>query len=200
MADRAAALDLRPYLILPDGGLTMISQASVRNAAHAVLLVVAHIDRSAGRAYNLADDYQMTVEQVAEVVMDEVGHSMELMDMPFAVARSAWPVIQNATAHHRLVDTSLIREELGYRDLVHPLEGLRTTIRWQIDNLRSDSIDADRVLEDPYDYAAEDRLVEVWQRFMRDADAVDFVQQPGFSSGYYGPVPNPTGARRSFRT
>ncbi len=193
------ALDRRPHLILPDGGLTLFSHMFVENAAHAVLLAVDHIDRSAGRAYNVTDDYQLTVAQVAELVMEEAGHRMELISMPDAAARPARSIIQNDSDHHRVVDASRIRSELGYQDLVDPIEAHRRTIRWQLEHLARDSSEVDRVLEDPYDYTAEDELVALQRRFMADAAAVRFSSEPGFTSGYYGPVPNPAGARRSMR-
>ncbi|MCC6437319.1 MAG: epimerase [Acidimicrobiales bacterium] len=193
------ALDRRPHLILPDGGLTLFSHAYVENAAHGVLLAVDQIDRSAGRAYNITDDYQLTVAQLAELVMDEVGHRMEVVSVPDPAGRPARSIIQNDTTHHRVVDASLIRDELGYADLVDPIEAHRRTIRWQIEHLGRDSAGVDRVLEDPYDYEAEDRLVALQRRFMADAAAIEFTAEPGFTSGYYGPTPNPAGARRSMR-
>ncbi len=83
--------------------------------------------------------------------------------------------------------------------LVDPIEAHRRTIRWQLEHLARNSAEVDRVLEDPYDYAAEDELVALQRRFMADAAAVRFSSEPGFTSGYYGPVPNPAGARRSMR-
>ncbi len=193
------ALDKRPYLIVAEGGLTLFSHAFVENAAHAVLLAVDQIDRSAGRAYNVTDDYQFTLAQVAEVVMDETGHQMELVSLPYEVARSARGVIQNNTAHHRVVDASLIRAELGYQDLVDPLVGLRRTIRWQIEHLTADSSAVDRVIEDPYDYVAEDTVVALYREFLAAVSAVAYSSEPGFTSGYYGPAANPAGERRSMR-
>ena len=193
------ALDRRPFLLLADGGLTLFSHAFVENAAHAVMMAVDQIDRSAGRVYNVSDDYVLSLAQVAEVVMDEVGHQMELLSLPLSVARPAHSLLQNDTTHHRLIDASLIRAELGYRDLVDPIEALRRTIRWQVEHLGPDSSTVDRVVEDPYDYAAEDRLVELHRAFLSAAAAVPFSKEPGYTSGYYGPRPNPAGERRSLR-
>lgn len=194
-------LDRRPHLVLPDGGLTLFSHAYVENAAHAVLLAVEQIDRSAGRSYNVTDEYLLTVAQVAELVMDELGHQMEIVSVPDGpAARAALSIIQNDTSHHRVVDASLIREELGYRDIVDPIEAHRRTIRWQVENLGVESAHVDNLLEDPYDYAVEDRLVELQRRFVADAAALSFSSEPGYTSGYYGPRPNPAGARKSFRS
>ncbi len=193
------ALDRRPHLIVPDGGLTLFSAAFVENAAHAVLMAVDQIDRSAGRSYNVADDYQFSVAQVAEIVMDVVGHRMELVSLPDGSAKSALGILQNDTSHHRVVDTSLIRDELGYRDLVDPEVALRRTIAWQIEHLAPNPAEAENLIEDPFDYAAEDCLVELQRRFVAEAAAVAFNAEPGYTSGYYGPKPNPAGARRSCR-
>ena len=73
-------------------------------------------------------------------------------------------MLQTDTAHHRVVDASLIRAELGYRDVVDPIEGLRRTVRWQIEHIPGDSAWIDERVQDPYDYAAEDRLVELQKR------------------------------------
>lgn len=194
------ALDRRPHLIVAEGGLTLFSHAYVENAAHAVMLAVDQIDRSAGRSYNVADDHILSLAQVAEIVMDELGHRMELVSLPEPVARPALSMLQNDTAHHRVIDASLIRAELGYRDLVDAVEALRRTIRWQVEHVAGDSGAIDNLAEDPYDYAAEDRLVELHRRFVADASMVTFAQEPGYTSGYYGPRPNPAGTRRSFRS
>jgi nucleoside-diphosphate-sugar epimerase len=193
------ALDRRPHLIVAEGGLSVITHSFVENAAHAVMLAVDQVDRSAGRSYNISDDYLLTIAQVAEVVMDTVGHQMELVSLPTELARPARSLLQTDTAHHRITDASLIREELGYRDLVDPIEALRGTIRWQLEHVAGDSSAIDHLAEDPYDYEAEDRLVELYRRFSAEAAAVEFSQEPGYTSGYYGPRPNPAGARRSFR-
>lgn len=193
------ALDRRPHLILADGGLTLMTSCHVENAAHAVMLAVEQIDRSAGRSYNVSDDYLLSLAQVAEIVMDECGHRMELVSMPMEAARPAHSLLQTDTDHHRVVDASLIKAELGYQDVVDPIDGLRRTVRWQLENIPGDSAWIDERLEDPYDYAAEDRLVELQKRFVADAAAVAFSSEPGWTSGYYGARANPAGERRSFR-
>ncbi|MFN0026156.1 MAG: epimerase [Acidimicrobiales bacterium] len=193
------ALDRRPHLIVADGGLTLFSAAFVENAAHAVMLAVEQIDASAGRSYNVTDDYVLSLAQVAEIIMDEVGHQMELVSIPDGIARSARSMVQHDSAHHRLVDASLIRQELGYRDLVDPIDGLRRTIRWQLEHVAPDPSAVETLLEDPFDYGAEDAMVALAHQFAEAAAAITFSSEPGFTSGYYGPTPNPAGARRSFR-
>jgi nucleoside-diphosphate-sugar epimerase len=190
------ALDGRRTLILADGGRSVESSAYVENVAHAVLLAVDRIDVSAGRVYNVSDDELYTRRQVAEVVGDELGHTFELVNLPFEVARPAFPTLQTHSSQHRVVDTSRIRSELGYRDQVAPLDALRATIRWQVDHLPAQHERIRKVLQDPFDYAAEDRLVELHRRFVADCAAVEFERQPGYTVAYYGPFENP-GEHRS---
>jgi nucleoside-diphosphate-sugar epimerase len=193
------ALDGRGPLILADGGLTQITAAYVENVAHAVLLAVDNVDRSAGRAYNVGDDHWYSLAQIAEVVADELGHRFEIISLPGELARPALPTLMCPFTSHRVSDCSLIRDELGYRDLVEPLEAYRTTIRWQAEHLVRDSSRVDNILQDPYDYAAEDRLAELYRAFAAECRTVPFAVEPGLTFGYYGDRPNPAGQRGSFR-
>jgi nucleoside-diphosphate-sugar epimerase len=194
------ALDGRKTLILADGGRTVESAAYVENVAQAVLLAVDHIDTSAGRVYNVADDELYSRLQVIQVVEEELGHRFERVNLPYEVASPAYPTIHHHSSQHRVVDTSRIRNELGYRDLVTPLEALQRTIRWQVANLPADHERVMKVLQDPFDYAAEDRLAELYHQFVVDCAAVAFERNPGYSSGYYGPEENPGGKRTGMRS
>ncbi|MCP5024973.1 MAG: NAD(P)H-binding protein [Actinomycetia bacterium] len=193
------ALDGRRPLILADGGRTVESAAFVENVAHAVLLAVDHIDQSAGRVYNVADDELLTRGQIAEVVADELGHEFEMINLPFELARSAYPTLSHHSSEHRVVDTSRIRTELGYRDLVAPVEALRRTARWQAEHLPAQHDRIKKMLQDPFDYAAEDRLVELYHHFVADARAVEWDREPGYTVAYYGPLENPGGKRPNLR-
>ena len=193
------ALDGRRPLILADGGLTVHTAAYGENVAHAVLLAVDNVDRSAGKAYNVGDDHWYSLAQVAEVAADELNHRFEIVNLPGELARTALPTLTCPFTSHRISDCSLIRSELGYRDLVEPLVALRHTVRWQAEHLARDSAQVDRILQDPYDYAAEDRLAELYRAFAADCRAVPFTVEPGFTFGYYGDRPNPAGQRGSFR-
>jgi nucleoside-diphosphate-sugar epimerase len=193
------ALDGRKPLVLADGGLTLHTAAFVENVAHAVLTALDQVDRSAGRSYNVGDDRWYTLRQVAEVVEDELGHRFDVVSLPFELARPAYPTLFNHSAEHRVTDCSLIRDELGYRDLVEPIEGLRQTIRWQVEVIAKDSSRVDEVLQDPFDYAAEDRLAELYASFSDACRSVPFASEPGYGFGYYGARANPGGERGSFR-
>ncbi len=193
------ALDGRRTLIVADGGRTVESAAFVENVAHAVLLAVDHIDVSAGRAYNVADDELLSRVQIADVVADELGHEFEMINLPHELARPAYPTLSHHSTQHRVVDTSRIRTELGYRDLVAPVEALRQTVRWQAKHLPAQHDHLKKMLQDPFDYAVEDRLADLHRQFVTDARAVEFEREPGYSVAYYGPLENPAGRRPHLR-
>jgi hypothetical protein len=169
--------------------------AYVENVAHAVLLAVDHIDVSAGTVYNVGDDELYSRGQVARIIADELGHTFEIINLPAEVARPAYPTLQHHSTQHRVVDTTRIRSELGYSDRVAPLEALRRTVRWQVAHLPSEHPRLMEVLQDPFDYAAEDRLAELQRVFLADCAAVEFSREPGYTTAYYGPYDNPS--RRS---
>ncbi len=193
------ALDRRPVLVLPDGGLTIMSAAYAANAAHAVLLAFDRQEACQGETFNVADDRQFDLHMVAEIVADELDHQWEIVSLPREVAYPSYPMLQNHSSSHRLVDTGKIRDRLGYRDLVDPEVALRSTIRWDRDNLYGRSERLDRNLQDPFDYDAEDRLIALYRAFVRSCEEVPFANRPGYGFGYYGPRENPGGRRGSYR-
>ena len=111
--------------------------------------------------------------------------------MPAEVARPAYPTLQHHSTQHRVVDTTRIRTELGYSDRVAPLEALRRTVRWQVEHLPGEHRRLMEVLQDPFDYAAEDRLAELQRMFVANCAAVAFTREPGYTTAYYGPYDNP---------
>jgi nucleoside-diphosphate-sugar epimerase len=192
------ALDGRRRLILPDGGLSLVSSAFVENATHAVLLGIDHIDASAGQIYNVGDDTQLSLTQIAEIVADELGHTWDMVSIPWDQAPSTGPWMHNHSSHHRLLSTEKIRAELQYRDQVSAEEGLRRTVQWQVDHLPGDEAVA-HILQDPYDYDAEDQVLAAHDRFVESVGAIAYDLMPGWTYGYYGPRDNPGGKRGSFR-
>ena len=52
-----------------------------------------------------------------------------------------------------------LERDLGYRDVVPPREALVRTARWLCENRPAPGGAEEQILEDPFDYAAEDALV-----------------------------------------
>src|SRR5438874_8183222 len=85
-------LDGRRHMTVADDGLTPPHHGSTENLAHALLLAIDQRDAAAGHIYNCGDDEVLTVRQVIEVVVGALGHDLELVSLPFALARPAWPM------------------------------------------------------------------------------------------------------------
>lgn len=189
------AIDRRPHLIVADGGLTLKSTAFTENAAHAVLCAVDHPDAGAGQRFNITDDRGLTIRQMAEVVADELGHRFEFVSMPYQLAVSARPVLMHHSTSHRVVNNERARTVLGYRDIVEPEDGIRLTARWLAENPPSSRAEA--LLEDPFDYEAEDELIARWTATVTQFEVPSFGSEPGYGSAYYGRATNPaTGGNR----
>ena len=180
-------LDKRPFIILPDGGLTLHSYGYAENLAHALLLAVDKPDIAAGRIYNCGDEEVLSLRQVVEHVTAALGHTWELVDMPWSWAAPARPMIMQPSTCHRVVDISRLRDELGYRDRVRPADALATTARWLCDNPPEKGGMEEMVLQDPFDYQAEDQLMAAWQRANALLPTDIFDEEPGVGLSYSGP-------------
>ncbi len=88
---------------------------------------------------------------------------------------------------HRVLDLSKLRGRLGYRDVVAPAEALARTARWLAAHPPAPRGQEESVLEDPFDYAAEDALVKAWRELLARLPEIDFAREPGFGLAYSGP-------------
>jgi hypothetical protein len=180
-------LDRRPFVILPDGGLTLNHYGYAGNLAHAVLLAVDQPGRCEGRIYNCGDDEVLSLRQVVEVIARALGSEIEVLSMPWSLARPARPLIGQRVPTHRVYDLARLKNDLGYRDLVPPAEALARTARWLADHPPEPGGPEERVLQDPFDYAAEDALAKAWRQALADFPDIAFTREPGYTMGYSGP-------------
>ncbi|RYE42723.1 MAG: NAD-dependent epimerase/dehydratase family protein [Hyphomicrobiales bacterium] len=192
------ALDRRPFVILPSGGLQVVTRGYARNLAHAVLLAVDQPAAAAGQIYNCGDERQLSYRQMTEVVASALGHRWEIIDMPAPLATPAWPMIGPHEAYwHRLVDISKIRRELNYSDLVPAVEAIRETVFWYARRRDILEVELGKRLNDPFDYVAEDRLVAEWRRLQQ---SLPNVQDGAYvAPGHPYPHPVESGLTRDHR-
>jgi nucleoside-diphosphate-sugar epimerase len=155
-------LDGRKTFVVADGGVKLESRVYTENAAHSVLLAVDNPELAAGKRYSVADRYAFTMRQRIEFVAKHLGHELELVDMPFDVAWPCHPLWRH-DREHRLCQSTLIREELGYSDPVPADQALARTIDWLVENKPEPGGELERQVGDPFDYAAEDALIERWR-------------------------------------
>jgi hypothetical protein len=180
-------LDGRPFLILPDDGLTIIPFGYVDNLAHALLLAVDQPDASMGEVFNCGDDEKLTIRQVAEIVTDELDHDWELLSIPADLAIPARPLVMGYRSTHRYLDTSKLRERLGYRDVVPARSAVRLAARWLVDHRPAPGGYEETALQDPFDYRAEDRLATWWRAAVADPPDLGYDELPGYGKSYAGP-------------
>jgi hypothetical protein len=84
-----------------------------------------------------------------------------------------------------MFDLTKIKSELGYKDIVAPVDALSRAVKWLADNPIGER--AERSLQDPFDYAAEDRLLTAWTKFIEGFDSPAFSEEPGYTGSYSGP-------------
>jgi len=183
-------LDGRDHIVVADDGLTLHHHGYTENIAHALLLALDHPDAAAGEIFNIGDEEVLSVRQVVEIVGAALGHRFDIVSMPYDLAVPARPLLAQPLPTHRVLDLTRVRTGLGYRDLVPAREALARTARWLAEHPLQGSTE-EYTLTDPFDYAAEDRLVDAWRAARATMEPVEFAVEPGFGLAYSGPGGRP---------
>ena len=148
-------VDDRPAILMSAKSAAFrASRTHVDNAAHAVV-VAATDDRARGRVYNVGEPDALTWMQWARLVASQLRWTGELVvapseQMPTRL-RDSRP---DTWDHHLVAETSRIRQELGYRELVGRDEGLARALGWY-----AESAPADPAAAASLDYSAEDEAL-----------------------------------------
>ncbi len=181
-------LDRRPAIILPDGGLTLQTYGYAENIAHAVLLASEQPDLAQGQIYNCGDAHCLSLRQVVETLARALDHSWDIVSIPNELCAAGLPLLGQPQSTHRLLDIGKLKHQLGYTDKVDPLEGLARTARWLRDHRPEPGGMEEMVMQDPFDYAAEDRIIESWRALSAQLPGDDvFDVVPGVGMAYSGP-------------
>ncbi|BCB89827.1 NAD-dependent epimerase/dehydratase family protein [Phytohabitans suffuscus] len=177
-------LDGRAYIIVPDGGLTLLTRCAARNAAAFLLAAVDRPEPAAGEVFNVADLSQYSLAQWIQLTAAAAGREIELVSLPFDLAgpgRALFPVPHTA---HGLVSAGKAVARLGYTEAVPAVEALRDTVRWYLEHPPDQSVTGR--LADTFDYAEEDRVL----REYRSATAGLRARQPAAVAVAH-PYPHP---------
>ena len=180
-------LDGRKTVVVMHGGMSLLSHHYSENAAHALMLAVDKRDVAAGKAYNCADDQQVDQRQLIEIGARALGVEMEIVSIP-DIASAQGALIQYQPYHY-LADTSLIRNDLGYRDLVPLVEAITRTVQWYRDNPLAYGGEYEQRRKDVFDYEAEDRLIELCHAHEKALGEVTF--RPRHENYTYHPYAHP---------
>jgi nucleoside-diphosphate-sugar epimerase len=181
-------LDGRRRIVVADDGLTLHHHGYTENLAHALLLAVDQPHAAAGMVLNVGDEEVLTVRHVVELAAGALGRDLEIVSMPYDLALPAWPLLAQPLPTHRVLDLSRVRRELGYRDLVPARRAVGDTARWLAEHPPEPGSQEEMVLTDPFDYPAEDRLIDAWCAAReRVAERSRFRAEPGYGLAYSGP-------------
>ena len=101
----------------------------VDNVAHAIAAAATN-DVSAGRIYNVAEPDNFSEGEWVERVARVMGWKGRIRSVPDAEAPPN-PLLAGNLAQHWSADTTRIREELGYAEIVEVDEAIRRTLAWE---------------------------------------------------------------------
>jgi nucleoside-diphosphate-sugar epimerase len=184
-------LDGRDRMIVADDGLTLHHHGYTENLAHALLLAIEQPDAAAGKFFNVGDEEVLSIRQVIELIADALDHPLEIVSLPYEYALPARPLLAQPLPTHRVLDISRVRTDLGYRDAVPARAAVAATARWLAENPCARGGQEEVVLTDPFDYTAEDRLIDAWGAAMKALPDPGFVTTPGYGLAYSGPGGRP---------
>jgi nucleoside-diphosphate-sugar epimerase len=124
-------VDGRTAILMSTGSAAhRASRTHVDNAAHAVV-VAATDDRARGRTYNVGDEDAIAWIDWARLVASHLRWTGEFVVAPSAQMptglRDSRPDVWD---HHLVSETSRIRRELGYREVVGREDGLGRALAW----------------------------------------------------------------------
>ncbi len=157
-------LDGRRRLALEADGLMLPQRGYAENLAAAILLLLEHPD-AVGRVFNVGDEQVLSVRAIADTVASALGHRFEPVSVPLrhTPCRNPFSLRQNT-----LLDLSSLRT-LGYRDAVPVVEATRRAALWLADHpIAVGSAEELTLGERAFDYAAEDRAIEIFGKAQED--------------------------------
>lgn len=144
--------DNRPAILLDEATANWRSTwGFVGNVAAAIALVAENPD-SAGQIYNVSDSSRPSMADWVRDLAEATGWRGVLKIVPLSCPPPSFGPETNAH-QHLICDSTKIREELGYRELVSQRQAIQRTAAWEREHPPS-QIDAKQ-----FDYAAEDRIL-----------------------------------------
>lgn len=154
-------LDERRSMIMPGAGTSYFQRGYAENLGQLVFLAATRPE-AAGEAFNGADERVLNARHVAQLILAELNHEMDLVGVPAEFCRGFYPLAQKSSL---ILDMSKARTLLGYRDVVDPETATRLTARWLAEHRPTDVAPA---FAGSFDYEAEDRIITSWKAATAD--------------------------------
>ncbi len=184
-------LDGRRRIIVADEGLTLHHHCYTENCAAAVVLGIEQPERSSGTVFNVGDEEVLTVRQMVELCTHALGADLEIVSLPYDLAVPARPLLAQPLPTHRVLDLARLHHQLGHRDVVPARQAVGRTARWLAENRPVREGVEERVLTDPFDYGAEDALMDSWLAARSQVVMPEFAVRPAWGMAYSGPHGRP---------
>jgi nucleoside-diphosphate-sugar epimerase len=176
-------LDRRRRWIIQGAGLQLVSRCASPNAARIIGLVIDNPSVARGQVYCSADTRQFSMREWIEMIALALDWQFEFVDIPTTIVpmdRSVVPMAGEAggwresdvrAGRHRnlVVSTEKARREIGFTDAVEPSAWIRRTVEFWLDNPPVVDGRNGRLSMAEFDYAAEDALLDFWDRVVAQA-------------------------------
>lgn len=141
-------MDNRPVILLDEKvARWRWSRGYAENVAWATVLAVTH-EQARNRIYNVAEPEGLSYLEWTQRVTRAGGWTGRIVIVPHGRLND-----QGNFEHHWVVDTTRIRAELGYMEVVPQEEALRRTVEWQWAN------PLEKYDPKDFDYETEDRIL-----------------------------------------
>ena len=177
-------IDGRRRIIVADGGLTLRTAAYGPNAGHALTLAVDHPEAAAGKAYNISDEHTLTARQTIEVIAAALDVEIDIVNLPGDLATPARPFLGEEESLHRSMSPDLMINELGYRDKVNTVAAVGLTARYLYENPVRRGSTMERRMQDPFDYEAEDAIIDAYRSSIGRVADLAAAYDPDFRGRY----------------
>lgn len=150
-------LDGRPAILLEESVANWRwAHGYVENVADAIALTVTD-ERAAGRVYNVSEPFALSMsERVEQIARAANWHGRIVIAPTERLPQSLRE--EGNLAQNIVVDSSRIRQELGYQERIDLEESFRRTIAWESVN------PPEKIDPAMFDYAAEDRALAGLER------------------------------------
>ena len=128
------------------------SRGYVEDIANAIVIAIENVE-AVNRIYNVSEEISQSETIWIKAIAKATGWDGKII----AVSKQPSPAFLDPgidTTQHLTVDTTRIREELGYKELISQDEALRRTVEWER------SHPPEKIDEAMFDYKAEDNLLE----------------------------------------
>ncbi len=146
-------VDRRPAILLSGTQAAWLwHRGYVDDVAFAIALA-AERPNAVGQAYNVGSEQTLSMAAWVRAIGHAMGWDGQVLILPFSQLPTHLHRPYNYQ-QHILLNTSKIRRELGYSEIVDPAVALRLTVEWQAANPPA-SFDQSR-----FDYAAEDEVLK----------------------------------------